>query len=439
MSGIRQSLDFVNFDQKKCTRCSACVKECPTKAIRIKGKKHIYMVDRCIGCGECIRVCRIGAVSPNTLEPQLADKNKTHIAIVSPVLYGQFLNTMPEDVLMGLRKMGFHHIVDPSYYIEMLQLATEEFVERNRQSKKIPWPVISPLCPVTIRLIAFRFPGLLQHILPLKRSIPLAAERIKEKYANASESSERQSILYHITPCAAGNISSYALSVQEPESVDQILGINEIFSMLLGCIKEIDESDKDQLSTDDLYYPPNRRSLMWGLPDGEIAGMRIEKSMAVSGLKETISYLEKIEVGLLKDVEYIEFRTCPEGCLGGPLTAVDKYMAKAAIHRMIKFIGKGRTMTRKKILKRYENGYFFSEINLEKLAELFATSKKPLSIESMQEVERLLKKIKGRDCAACGVPDCRTFAEEVVSGEASSDDCVLLKAYEIVERQKAGL
>lgn len=436
MIEIRQSPDFVGFDQKKCTRCSECVKECPTRAIRLKGKNHICMVDRCIGCGECIRVCRTGAVTPNTFDPQLADTGSAHIAIVSPVLYGQFPNVMPEDVLSGLKKMGFHHVVDLSYYIEMLQLATEEFVARNRKTRQIPWPIISPVCPAAVRLIAFRFPGLLHHVLPFKKSVTLTSERIKEKYRHTAEGSKRQPILYYITSCSAVTIPADGFSVQEPKSVDRIIGINEIYSTLLGYLEKTDKHDRDAMLTDALYYPPNQRSLMWGLPDGEIAGTRIEKSMAVSGLKETISYLEKIEVGLLADVEYIEFRTCPEGCLGGPLTAVDKYMAKAATYRMAKLSSGQRNITRKKILERYESGYFFSGTGPEKLAELYATSKKPLSIESVQEVERLLKKINGKNCAACGAPDCRTFAEEVVAGQASLDDCIFLKAAEIIEREK---
>jgi len=54
---------------------------------------------------------------------------------------------------------------------------------------------------------------------------------------------------------------------------------------------------------------------------GEISNMEIEKSLSVHGLQETIAYLHKIEMGVLKDFEYIEFRTCREGCLGGVLTA----------------------------------------------------------------------------------------------------------------------
>jgi Na+-translocating ferredoxin:NAD+ oxidoreductase RNF subunit RnfB len=42
----------------------------------------------------------------------------------------------------------------------------------------------------------------------------------------------------------------------------------------------------------------------------------------------------------------------------------------------------------------------------------------------MQKIEKVLQLIKGTDCTACGAPDCRTFAEDVVRGEAKLNDCV---------------
>ena len=76
---------------------------------------------------------------------------------------------------------------------------------------------------------------------------------------------------------------------------------------------------------------------------GEIANMEMEKTLSVHGLKETIAYLHKIEMGVLKDFEYIEFRTCREGCLGGVLTAVDHYIAKRNVQKMIERFRPGKT------------------------------------------------------------------------------------------------
>jgi len=67
--------------------------------------------------------------------------------------------------------------------------------------------------------------------------------------------------------------------------------------------------------------------LSWGMSGGEISGLDLH-CLAIPGLQETIHYLEKIEMGLLGDIDYVEFRACSEGCLGGPFTVMDKYQGK---------------------------------------------------------------------------------------------------------------
>jgi hypothetical protein len=167
---------------------------------------------------------------------------------------------------------------------------------------------------------------------------------------------------------------------------------------------------------------------MWGMSGGEIADMDIDKSLAVSGMEETIRYLEKIELGLFQDIEYIEFRTCREGCLGGVLNAIDKYLAKGAVQKMIKRFGLGRRLHRDNILRMYEKGEFQSEKKLGKLTSLFGAQKGALSIDSMHKIEKVVEVIKGTDCTACGAPDCRTFAEDVVRGNAALKECLFVAA-----------
>lgn len=46
----------------KCVGCGECMKICPANAIGIKKKKAILVKERCIGCGECTVICRSGAI-----------------------------------------------------------------------------------------------------------------------------------------------------------------------------------------------------------------------------------------------------------------------------------------------------------------------------------------------------------------------------------------
>jgi hypothetical protein len=164
--------------------------------------------------------------------------------------------------------------------------------------------------------------------------------------------------------------------------------------------------------------------------------MDFDRSLAVSGMEETIAYLQKIEMGLFKDIEYIEFRTCREGCLGGVLSAIDKYLAKSNVQKMVKRFGLGRRLTRENILRMYEKGQFQTEKSPAKLIELYGAKKEALSLESLQEIEKNMELLRGNDCAACGAPDCRTFAEDIVRGKAELQDCLWISAHSTIKSKK---
>ena len=421
-------LRYIRYDEAACVGGASCLKVCPTLAIRIKSGKAARKEELCIGCGECIRVCQEAAVKAATGDLNRLGKDEISVALVTPVLYAQFPDTMPEDILMGLRSMGFQHTVDMSYFLEMFQYATEEFILRNKTDQQSPWPLISPVCPVVIRLIAFKFPSLMPHVLPLLRPVDLMARDVRQRVVQEYGVNEEQVKLYYINPCPTkrGPVDPNESGRKGDTSI--AIGINDIYADLMHHIEHVQDDDQPPYSKIrfEFEYCHTGNGPMWGMSGGEIADMSIENSLAVSGLDETIAYLEKIEMGLFSNLEYIEFRTCREGCLGGPLNAIDKYLAKSAVHKMIKMLGLGRRLPLGKILRQYEAGHFLTDKDPEKLIRIFGSRTKPMSIETVQKVDEILEQIKGHDCSVCGAPTCRTFAEDVVKGEASLDECLLL-------------
>ncbi len=430
MSQKQTTTCFVRFDKSLCAGCGSCLRVCPTKAIRVRKKKAVRIVEQCIGCGECIRTCREGAVSAVTEGPEILNKDHVAIALVSPVLYAQFPGVMPKDVLLGLRQMGFQHTIDMSYFLEMFQCATEEFISRNRTSNQAPWPLISPVCPVVARLIAFKFPNPLPHVLPVLRPVALMAREVKRRLIPEYQDLGQEVVLYYINPCPTKKDPACLPARKQPAPAEVALGINDIYPQLIKHVDQIKAANGIPFSQTHFEYETcaTGNASMWGMSGGEIADMDIEQSLAVSGMEETIQYLEKIELGLFQDIEYIEFRTCREGCLGGVLTAIDKYLAKGAVQKMIKRFGLGRRLHRENILRMYEKGAFQTEKKPSKLTQLFGARKEALSIDSVQEIEKVMQLIKGTDCAACGAPDCRIFAEDVVRGEAALKDCLFIGA-----------
>ncbi|MBC2713737.1 MAG: hypothetical protein HF978_00310 [Desulfobacteraceae bacterium] len=351
-------------------------------------------------------------------------EDNLNVVIVSPILYAQFPGFMPGDVLLGLKHMGFDHAIDLSYYIEMYQYAVEEFVLENRKAHR---PLISPICPVVIRLIVLNYPNLINHILPLRSPAALVGDKIREKLSHEHGMAEKDIKLYHITPCHSKVVPDRSKLMDELSYVDHALGINKIFPGLLAKMEQVKKLELSLFPNEHFSFVPSSRGPLWGMSGGEIAGMRIDRVIAVSGLKETMAYLEKIEMGLFSDMEYIEFRACTEGCLGGPLTAVDRYMAKSTVQKFIKMFGIGRRLPRRKIRQLYDKGWFFSKLKPSALTGIYLSKKKSLTIKDMKKIEKLMSLIQGNDCGACGAPDCRTFVEDVVRGEADLKDCFKMR------------
>jgi iron only hydrogenase large subunit-like protein len=430
---------LVQFDTNRCSECVSCVRACPTQAIRVREGKSIQLVGDCIGCGECIRVCPSNAVKPMHWPVLVRERDPFPVAIPSPVLYTQFPGVLPDDLHLALKESGFRYVLDLFPYIQRFQRATVEHILRSRRlSVPGPRPLISPVCPVVIRLVAHRFPKLLSHILPLKAPLALIDDQEKKQLEDSLGIPAQSLHFCYITPCPAELVAiGYRLS-KEVSTVDHVLGINDLYANLVKHTRGRTTSDLRAIEDRQSPRFDLARSLNWGMSGGEISGTRIERSLAVHGLKETITYLEKIEMGLFKEMEYIEFRTCPEGCLGGTLTAIDKYIAKGFIHKMLRIFGTGLSLHRDSILEQYEAGLLFSQEDPAARAGLVEGQKVTLSLNQYLEIESLLEMIDGKNCSACGSPGCRVFAEDVVRGTVSLDHCLLLRARgnvrEIAER-----
>jgi len=132
-------------------------------------------------------------------------------------------------------------------------------------------------------------------------------------------------------------------------------------------------------------------------------------------------------MGLLHDIDYIEFRICTTGCLGGPFTVADKYQARHNLKRYVRMFGVEKRVKYEYVKKLYEAGWFFTDretVPLEEKPPRISASEISKGIERQNRVEEILRLLPRKECGVCGSPDCRTFAEDVIDEKTSLESCV---------------
>lgn len=405
----------IRFIEEKCIGCVTCIRACPTKAIRVINHKACVNYERCIDCGECFRVCPHDAISSETTSYADLEKFECTIALPSPVLYSQFSHdVLPNQILLALRKIGFDYVFDEAWDCELTTDALQEYLDTTEG----PFPKISITCPVVVRLIAMLYPNLIKNLVKLEIPRESAAKKFRQKAATSRGISPEKIGVLHLTPCPAKMISINHPVGIEKSNLDGAIAIRDIYGRLLEVLKDLEEDVILQLSSG--------IGIAWALSGGEIMGLRQENCLAVSGVQDVIQVLNDVEAGTLKDIIFLECLICPDGCIGGSLTVQNRHFARRKVRRLIKMFGEHTRVSREMVLRLYRDGYF----NLQK--EILPTPIQPLdsdrvkAIQKVKQREEILKKLPGKNCSACGAPDCRTLAEDIVLGYASIDDCLFL-------------
>jgi iron only hydrogenase large subunit-like protein len=395
------------------------MRDCPTKAIRVRNGTAVINYDRCIDCGECLRVCQYDAVIPITTSRADLNKFKYKVALPSPVVYSQFgQQVLPDEILSVIKDLGFDYVYDEAQMCEMISMAIEEYLDET----KSPRPIIASTCPVVVRLIQRLFPSLCNLVVPIEPPREAAAKNLRQEIAEKFNILEDDIGIFHITPCAAKMISINYPESMERSHLDGAISILEIYNTVMMKLKK-----KQRPSMLRKHHPVSGIGIAWTVSGGEARALKDFQSVSVSGVYDTIRILEDIESGKLKDIEYLECLICPDGCVGGPLTVENRFVARSNVNRLIRIYGDKRMVNMRRVQRMYRQKFFSFESSLKPKPFPGLAADRTKAIRALKIKEKTLKKLPLIDCGACGAPDCETLATDIARGEGKLDDCVFVK------------
>jgi iron only hydrogenase large subunit-like protein len=400
----------VTLDEDKCRGCTNCIKRCPTEAIRVRKSKARIINERCIDCGECLRVCPYHAKKAITDPFETINLYKYKVAIPAPSLYGQFKPKFSRNqILSSLKQAGFDMVYEVARAAEIVSDATRKIIKKGEFNK----PLISSACPAVVRLIQVRFPSLIDNIHKIESPMELAARIVRKEVMDKCGIPSEDIGIFFITPCPAKVTSVKAPFKSEKSSVDGVIAIKDIYIKLLAIMEKSKECEELEMS--------GFAGVRWANSGGEGLAIGTDNFLAVDGIHNVISILEEVENGKLKDIDFIEALACTGGCIGGPLTVENVFIAKNRLKRHVD-LAKGKTY-HPVASEAYDDALSWTK-DLEYRAVMKLDDDISVAMKKLEALEKINNSLPGLDCGACGAPSCRALAEDIVRGKANETDCI---------------
>lgn len=428
---MTEFLHTIVVDEQLCKARLACVRACPTQAIRVRDSSAKITPLLCIDCGECIVACPEGAIKAfsDTLED--ARDFKLKVAIPSPALFGQFPGDVtPADIIDGLLKIGFDAVYYPAMEAEIVNIAIRDYLDSYRG----PYPLIALACPVVVRLIQVAYPDMVDQIIPIEPPRELAGREMKKFYSRKTGYAQSEIAAIYIAPCQAKVVSVKQPAEGVESYLDLAIGISDIYNALLKAITDLRTADRSAVGRK--RSQSNIQSAMylsWAMTGGQCQSLKPDRYISVSQIPNIITIFDDIEKGKLKGQEFLECYACTGGCVGGPMTVADRYVNRSRIQKLIENIKGSGLSIKKEAKRRYEKDTYIirQPLRPRTMENLEVTLGE--QIRRMKDRETILKELPGIDCNLCGAPSCAAFANDVANGISRREECIFLSDHAVIE------
>jgi signal transduction histidine kinase/iron only hydrogenase large subunit-like protein len=390
-----------------CRVCYTCVRECPAKAIRIINGQAEVIAERCIGCGNCVKVCSQDAkvyLQTRMEVRDLLQSNQQVAALVAPSFPAEFSEVDDYRKFVGmLRQLGFSYVFEVAFGADLVARRYKELLE-DRSGKGY----ISSDCPAIVTYIRYYHPDLTEYLAPVVSPMIAMSRVVRRKLGTGVK-------LVFIGPCIAKKA--------ETDEVDEALTFRELRGML-----EYAGVTPEASTPTEFDQPHAGRGAIFPVSRGLIQTVRVNEDLVegnVTVAEGRMGFQEAIkewEIGNLKG-QNLELLCC-DGCIMGPGMSPG-----------------GKRFERKTQISKYARQKF-SELEYEgwlrsmnefrdiDVSRSFQRDDRRMPIPSDDQINRVLAsmgKFSPRDqlnCGACGYETCVEHAIAIIDGLAEVEMCL---------------
>ncbi len=390
-----------------CRVCYTCLRECPVKAIKIINGQAEVINDRCIGCGNCVKVCSQGAKYPlrsvDEVDALLKSTEKI-AACIAPSFPAEFQEIQDHRMLVGMiRKLGFDYVTEVSFGADIVAKEYEKRI--NSESYKGD---ISSDCPAIVYFIRHYHPEMVPYLAPIASPMVAMTRVMKKKHG------ENLRVVF-IGPCFAKKAES--------TEIDEVLTFRELREMFYAndiTPVNSDPSDFDEpISGKGSIFPVNRGLYFTSNSRETIPEERVVIAEGRVNVKEAV---KEFEDGFIRNKHLMLL--CCEGCIMGPGTSPNgkKFARSSAVGNYVS--NKLRDLDGKKWS---DNMAEFSDLDL---SQHFTPEDRRFEIPMEKDIEDALHSV-GKyslndhlNCGACGYDTCYDHAIAIVKGLAEPEMCL---------------
>ena len=237
-------MNVIQIDERICTGCQECVKNCPAYAIEGEhGKPQKINETMCIKCGQCVQTCKSyislvdheqglyeqiraeRGIPDSVQEPLFAAYNMSHVQEIKAALadpdqitmvqcapavrvaiaedFGQSLGTLASGKLAAaLKRLGFDYVYDTDFAADLTIMEEgTELIKRVTAGGVLP--MFTSCCPAWVQFIERTYPELTDHLSSCKS--PQQMQGVIEKTYGAKINGLNPADIYSVSvmPCTS--------------------------------------------------------------------------------------------------------------------------------------------------------------------------------------------------------------------------------------------